>query len=362
MKKGKAGRIFVCVLGLWLLGAGVAAAAEGTHTLAVDTAWLQQNLENPDVIVVDVRPEAAYNEGHIPGAINVDVNSLQSKPNSILLSVSKAEEILGGKGIDGSKHLVLYGEGREIAFLEFWMLDYLGVPKVSVLDGGIEAWQAAGGRLTQEARTLPAATFKAKPDAFKYARVEEVLAGLNDPNVQVLDVRTPGEYKGTDVRALRGGHIPGAINMPYEENFQKDSTVLKPLDELAQMYAKLDKNKTFIVYCQTGTRSTNTYLVLRELGFKVRNFDASWTVWGSNTALPAEDVTYYNFVPVNQALKQVGQLATGAAPAAGAAQPGAAAEKPAGTSNAGPYFLAAVALAVAFASLLRRAPAGTHGA
>lgn len=350
----------LCLAALWV----PAAAAEETHPLTVDVAWLQQNLDK--VVVVDVRPEAAYKEGHIPGAINIDVNSLQSKPNSILLPVSKVEKTLGDKGIDGSKRVVLYGEGREIAFLEFWMLDYLGVPDVKVLDGGIEAWKAAGGNLTQDATTLPATTFKAKPDSFKYVTVQEVLAAIRDPNVQILDVRTPGEYAGTDVRSLRGGHIPGAINIPYEENFQENSTVMKPLSELEKMYAaKLDKNKTIIVYCQTGTRSTNTYLVLRELGYKVRNFDASWAVWGSNTNLPVEGETYYNFVPVNKALKDVEELkkaASGGEAATPAATAPAGEQKAAGGSSAGPYLVALVALAVAFAALLRRAPAESHKA
>lgn len=348
----------LCVAALWV----PAAAAEETHPLAVDVAWLQQNLDK--VIVVDVRPEAAYKEGHIPGAINIDVNTLQTKPNSILLPVAKVAKILGDKGIDGSKRVVLYGEGHEIAFLEFWMLDYIGVPDVKVLDGGIEAWKAAGGKVTQDVTTLPATTFTPKPDSFKYATVQEVLAATRDPNVQILDVRTPGEFNGTDVRALRGGHIPGAINIPYEENFQEKSTVMKPLSELEKMYAaKLDKNKTIIVYCQTGTRSTNTYLVLKELGYKVRNFDASWAVWGNDTSLPVEGVTYYNFVAVNKALKDVDALmkASAGGEAAKPAAPGGE-QKAAGGSSAGPYLVAVIALAVAFAALLRKAPSETHKA
>lgn len=351
---------------LFLLGLGAGAGAETTHPLMVDVAWLQQNVNNPDVIVVDVRPEDAYKKGHIPGAVSIDVNLLQSKPNSLILAPDKAADVLGKKGIDGSKRVVLYGEGKEIAFLEFWMLDYLGVPDVKVLDGGIEAWEKAGGQLSQEERTLPATTFKPNPDKSKIVSVDDVLAALKDPKVQILDVRTPGEFKGTDVRALRGGHIPGAINIPYEDNFQENSTVLKPLSELEKMYAgKLDKAKTIIVYCQTGTRSTNTYLVLKELGYKVRNFDASWVVWGSRVDLPAENVTWYNFVPVNNAIKDVNKLKeqVAAAPAAPAAQGGAAEQAPrTGGSSAGPYLVAIVALAVAFAALLRKAPGEAHRA
>ncbi len=269
--------------------------------LVVDSAWLDRN--SGKVVIVDVRDKDAYREGHIQNAINMPVNSLQSKPDAILLPSRELEKILGGKGLDISKEVVLYGAGKEIASLEFWMLDYLGMQKVHVLDGGIEQWK---GRLSTVETKLPPAVFRANPDPGKYAATDYVGGALKKTGVVILDVRTPGEYKGTDVRSLRGGHIPGAINMNFEGNYLEGSTRLKSTDELAKLYSGLDKNKEIIVYCQTGTRATNTYLVLKELGFpRVRNYDASWVEWGSNLSLPADDVSYFNFMSLIGAVKKL---------------------------------------------------------
>ncbi len=344
----------VCLSIAW---ASIAVGASA-HPLAVSVADLKKNLNSSDIIIVDVRKADAYKEGHVPGAINVDVNTLQSKSNAILKPVSKVEEILGSNGIDGSKELVFYGEGREIAYLAFWMLDYLGAPNVRVLDGGIEAWKDDGGKLSTEEKKLPATMFKANPDPSRYATMQQVQASLNDPNVQIVDVRTPDEYSGEDIRSLRGGHIPGAINIPYESNFQGESTLLKPLDELDKLYAsKLDKNKTIIVHCQTGTRSANTYYILRELGYKVRNYDASWIQWGSNLSLPVQNETFYNFAKLNKSLKDLGEFAAGGAAPGKAGKATTAAQenaKASGGSGAGPYIVALIALVVAIAALVRK--------
>ncbi|MDI6716364.1 MAG: sulfurtransferase, partial [Actinomycetota bacterium] len=325
---------------------------------AISVADLKQNLTNPNIIIIDVREAEDYQAGHIPGAINIDVTKLQTKSNAILKPIPKVEEILGSSGIDSSKELVLYGKEREIAFLGFWMFDYLGVPKVRILDGGIEAWKAADGRISTEAKTLPAATFRANPNASRYATVQQVLSSLKDPNVQIVDARTPDEYIGEDIRSLRGGHIPGAINIPYEENFQGEGTTLKPFDELQKLYAsKLDKNKSIIVYCQTGTRSTNTYFILRELGYNVRNFDASWIQWGSNLSLPAENETFYNFAKLNKTLKELTE--GGSAPTSKTEPASKTEQSPqesgsTGSAGAGPYILALIALAIGVVALLRR--------
>ncbi|MBE0446727.1 MAG: sulfurtransferase [Actinobacteria bacterium] len=357
MKRRRLWLIVLLAVYLTAVWASVA-IGESTHPLAVSVESLKQNLDKPGVIIVDIRPAEDYQAGHIAGAINIEVDKLQTKSNAILHPVSKVEEILGSSGIDGSKELVLYGEGKEKAFLALWMLDHLGTSNVRVLDGGIEAWKAANGKMTSDARALPATTFRANPDPARYATTQQVLDSTKDPNVQIVDVRTPDEFKGEDIRSLRGGHIPGAINIPYEENFQGEGTVLKPLDELEKLYAaKLDKSKNIVVYCQTGTRSTNTYFILRELGYNVRNYDASWIEWGSNFSLPIENATYYNFAKVNKTLKELSAPAAGSSapsPEAGKAEPIAQESGTTRTSGVGPYILAFIALAVAVAALLRR--------
>jgi len=280
--------------------------AEQSHALlktdiVVDHEWLSQH--RAGIVIVDVRDHGPYLEGHIPGAINIPVNELQSKPDAILLPEKQLEGILGSKGLDLDREVVLYGEGGELAYLEYWMLDYLGMKHVHVLDGGLEEWSAQTSQLEA---VLSPVVFKANPDARKYATTSYVKARLKKRDTIILDARTAAEYKGTDVRSLRGGHIPGAININYKENFVADSTKLKSLDELANIYGKLDRKKEIIVYCQTGTRAANTYVVLKELGFpRVRNYDASWIVWGTRQDLPVEDVSYINFFSIIQAIKKL---------------------------------------------------------
>ncbi|MCL5023767.1 MAG: sulfurtransferase [Nitrospirae bacterium] len=293
------------VLGIWaiifsvmLLSTAAYAASQFQHL--VDAAWLAQHGK---VTVVDVRNRDAYLKGHIPGAVNIPVNDLQSKPDAILFAVPQVEKMLGEKGLTIDTDTVVYGSGKEIAFLEFWMLDYLGMEKLHVLDGGMDEWK---GQIAKDETKLPPAVFKAKPKQGLYATTAYVKHALKKKDEILLDVRTPGEYTGKDVRALRGGHIPGAVNINYDENFREGSTSLKSPDELAKLYSGLDRKKEIIVYCQTGTRATNTLFVLKELGFqRVRNYDASWIEWGSNPELPAADVSYFNFVSVMKQIKKL---------------------------------------------------------
>jgi len=295
---GRLFKILGMVFVFTLLSSGAYAASS---QLPVDSAWINQH--NGKIVLVDVRNRDAYLKGHIPDAVNIPVDDLQSKPDAILLPVHQVEKILGEKGLDINKEVVLYGAGREIAYLEFWMLDYMGMKDLHVLDGGIEQWK---GKLSTAETKLPPAVFKASPRPNIYAATSYVKNALRKPHIILLDVRTTGEYKGTDVRSLRGGHIPGATNIDFEENYQDGSTKLKSMDELAKLYSKLDKKNEVIVYCQTGTRATNTYFVLKALGFpNVRNYDASWVEWGSNLSLPADDVSYFNFVSVIKTLKKL---------------------------------------------------------
>lgn len=267
----------------------------------VDTHWLAQMKH---IILVDVRDKDVYLEGHIPDAVSIPLSDLQSKPDAIPYPVGKLNEILGEYGLNMDSDVVLYGEGKEIAYREYWILDYLGMKHIHVLDGGIDAWK---GRLSTSVKTLPPSSFTAKPDQYKYATTQYLRGHLHASSVILLDVRTAGEYIGTDVRSLRGGHIPGAININFEQNYEPGTTILKPVSELAKIYSKLAKSKEIITYCQTGTRAANSYFVLRKLlGFpKVRNYPDSWVVWGTRLDLPAEDVSYFNFVTVLKAIKEL---------------------------------------------------------
>ena len=278
------------------------AAAAGTDLL-VDNNWLK--VHGPQVAVIDVRDREVYMKGHIPGAINIPVTSLRTKPDGVMVPVAVAEEMLGNKGLSIEKEAVLYGSGREDAFLLFWMFDFLGMRRVYVLDGGIERVK---GRLSTEEPSFAAVTFKAEPKLIDRSDADYIKTVLNNSSVNIIDTRTPAEYKGEDVRALRGGHIPGAVNINFAGNFQGDTTTLKPRQELANIYGSLDPEKETIVYCQTGARASNEFFVLKELGFKkVRVYIPSWVEWGSRPDLPADSVTYFNFVTILKRLSELEQ-------------------------------------------------------
>ena len=249
-----------------------------------------------------------YNDGHIPGAVTIGgicARVLRMPPNDVVFpdpkdpkkyDTKKYEEILGNAGISNDKTIVVYATKRITdATVGFWILDWLGAKDVRFLNGGIEAWTGAGKKLDTTPTKLPPAKFKANPETMKkrIATTEDVLkiAKGEAKNVQLVDSRTPGEYAGTDVRAKRGGRIPNVTlgNLHYDVAFDKATGKIKSMDELEKLYGKLDKNKRTVPYCQTGTRSTLTYMVFKLMGFKdTANYDDSWIIWGNREDLPLE--------------------------------------------------------------------------
>jgi thiosulfate/3-mercaptopyruvate sulfurtransferase len=197
-------------------------------------------------------------------------------------------------------------------------LQYFGGGNVRVYHEGIEDWTAAGRPISRDAAQLAPVALKLEINPAVAVTTKETVARLNDPNVQILDVRTPQEFIGEDIRAIRGGHIPGAINIPYEQNWIDPETLgklarkqitnnagmsLKPAEGLKRLYSRLDPNKETIVYCQSGARASQTAGVLQQLGFtKVKVYDSSWLGYGNTLDAPAENVTFFNVGLLNSRL------------------------------------------------------------
>jgi thiosulfate/3-mercaptopyruvate sulfurtransferase len=198
----------------------------------------------------------------------------------------------------------------------FWALELFGCNSglkkctVSYYDGGVDGWKAEGGSFEQTAPAVKPATFKASDGTKRGASAEEVARiAEGKKNAVIIDARTPGEYGGTDVRALRGGHIPKAINIEFAKNFDAATFRMLPLDQLQPVYKDVPKSARVIVHCQTGQRASYTYLVLRALGYQdVANYHDGWRVYGSDLKLPVEDETWYDFNKVNGAVKAVKEL------------------------------------------------------
>lgn len=243
-----------------------------------------------------------YNDGHIPGAITLGGNaakvlrtsdiSVVFKDGSGNIDVKKYEHILGAAGISSDRTVVVYGDAPGITntTTSFWVLELLGHKDVRFLNGGIEAWQTAGKKLTTSPTKLPPASYVAKLNLNRIATTEEVrkVATGELKNVTLVDSRTAAEHAGTDVRAKRGGRLPNCLlNVSHVETFDRNNGTIKPQAELEKIYGPLDRNTRIIPHCQTGTRSTLTYLVFRLMGFKnPANYDDSWIVWGNSEDLP----------------------------------------------------------------------------
>jgi thiosulfate/3-mercaptopyruvate sulfurtransferase len=302
---------------------GAFATAARAQQAVVDTDFVVQAAAR-GAILWDVRSQEEYKKGHIPGAVNFDDPQTQLRDGKTedYLPLPQIEKLLGAAGIDPGKEIVVYGnKALPSAYFAYQTLRYLGAQRVHVYHGGFDDWKAAGKAVSTERTALPVVEFDAKLDQRLLVSTQDVVARLNRPGVQILDARTAKEFSGDDIRALRGGRIPGARNVPYESNWldpdtprklqrkqvdNKDGMALKPRAALRELYAALDPDKETIVYCQSGSRAAETATVLQDLGFKdVKIYDGSWLAWGNTFDAPVENVSYFNVGRVNGLLNQL---------------------------------------------------------
>jgi len=269
----------------------------------VDTQWVADHLNDPTVKLVEVDVDTnAYDAGHIKGAIGLDWRKdLQARPIRDLLSKEGLEALLSSKGISSDDTLIVYGDNNNwFAAWFVWNLKYYGHKDVRLINGGRKKWQDEGRELVTDPPTITPATYKAgQPNTAIRALRDEVLADLGRAGVVLVDVRSPKEYSGELLApenlpqegAQRGGHIPGAANIPWGQAVREDGT-FKPVEELRALYASkgVTPDKAVIAYCRIGERSSHTWFVLHYLLDypKVRNYDGSWTEWGSLIAAPIE--------------------------------------------------------------------------
>jgi thiosulfate/3-mercaptopyruvate sulfurtransferase len=301
----------VAIFGHALFALLIAAPAHAARI--VDTATVAQAMSR-GAILWDIREAEAYSKGHIPGALNLGTrvcSQLRTPVSWDYIPIERITSRLGAWGIDPGKEIIAYADkGSACPYFILVSLELVGAKNVHVYHGGIDDWKAAGRPLATTATTLPPITLDLHPQPGVIVSTDEVKASLTDPKVQFLDVRTPDEFVGLDVRALRGGHIPHAVNIPYEQNWidpeslikvakkqlaNNDGFALKSREELKQVYAKLNPALKTIVYCQSSPRASVTATVLKDLGFRdVRVYDASWAGYGNRFELPAENETYFD--------------------------------------------------------------------
>ena len=269
----------------------------------VSTEWVAEHGGDANVRLVEVDVDtSAYEQGHVAGAVGWNWQSqLQQSLRRDVISKEEVEQLLGSAGIDNNTTVILYGDNNNwFAAWAFWQLKYYGHNDVRLMNGGRAKWVAENRPLTTGAATPAAKTYRASgPNENLRAYRDYVLSAVNSGNISLVDVRAPAEYSGELLApanlpqegAQRGGHIPGAANIPWAQAANEDGT-FKSADELQQLYGGkgIDGSKETIAYCRIGERSSHTWFALTQLlGFQnVRNYDGSWTEWGSIVGAPIE--------------------------------------------------------------------------
>ena len=278
----------------------------------VDIAQLDAAL-NRGAILWDVRSADEYKRGHLPGAINFgDAGKvLRDEQKEDFLPTATIEKLFSEAGLDPSKEIIVYGaRGNAYAYFGGYAVRFFGGKKVAVFHDGFEGWREAGRPVSTDGTKLAPVALKLETAPALVLSTAEVLERFSRPGVQVVDVRTRKEFSGADIRAIRGGHIPGAVNIPYEENWQDPATpqklakkevasteglALKTRPALEALYKGLDREKETIVYCQSGVRASETSAVLESLGFKnVKVYDSSWLGWAAKLSAPVDNETFLN--------------------------------------------------------------------
>lgn len=278
------------------------------NEVLVSTDWVLENLNNPNVRIVEVNEDILlYDTGHIPGAVKIDWHTeLNDSIIRDFIDEKKFEELCSRKGISNDTTVVFYGDKNNWwACYAFWVFKLFGHKECRIMDGGRKKWLAEGKPVTRDIPTYPRTSYKANPRndkeirAFKDEILELYRSGRLGKDVKLVDVRSVQEYTGQLIHmpdypqegALRGGHIPTAINIPWAKNVNEDGT-FKSVEELKKMYEELDitPDKEVIAYCRIGERSSLTWFVLKYLlkYDKVKNYDGSWTEWGNSVGLPIE--------------------------------------------------------------------------
>jgi len=269
----------------------------------VSTEWVAEHGGDANVRLVEVDVDtSAYEQGHIAGAVGWNWQSqLQQPVQRDLATKEEIEQLLGGSGIGNDTTVILYGDNNNwFAAWAFWQLKYYGHGDVRLMNGGRVKWEAEGRPMTTESPSVSAVSYTASEgDQSIRAYRDQVLSLVNAGGISLVDVRSPAEFSGELLAppaapqegSQRGGHIPGASNIPWGQAVAEDGT-FKSADDLHALYGSqgIDGSRETIAYCRIGERSSHTWFVLTQLlGFEdVRNYDGSWTEWGSIVGAPIE--------------------------------------------------------------------------
>jgi thiosulfate/3-mercaptopyruvate sulfurtransferase len=266
----------------------------------VTTDWLEKNLNNPKLRLIEVSVDTGvYERGHIQGAVNFKWHTdLVDPVKRDIVSKENFEKLLRQAGVNNDSTIVIYGDSNNwFAAWGAWVFDVYGVKNVKLLDGGRKKWEAEKRPLTPLATKVTAGTVKVSDanNALRARLIDVVAIANKKSDTALVDIRSPDEFTGkifapagVQETAIRAGHIPGAVNVPWGQAVAEDGTFKSP-EELKKVYAAvgIDGKKPIITYCRIGERSSHTWFALSKiLGYNVKNYDGSWTEYGNSVGNP----------------------------------------------------------------------------
>lgn len=291
----KTSQFLLKVSAIFILPLGALQASE----FLVDTKWLQENLNNPNVRIIEVSVNPGqFERGHIPGAVNFKWHTdLVDPVRRDIVTSKNLQDKLRKAGVNKDTTVILYGDNNNwFAAWGAWVFDVYGIKNVKLLDGGRTKWEADKLPLSARSQAYKVGNISVNGANTKLrARLVDVLNASNKKSAALVDIRSADEYNGkifapngVQELSIRAGHIPGAVNVPWGQAVAADGT-FKSKEELRKIYANvgIDGKKPIITYCRIGERSSHTWFALSKiLGYDVKNYDGSWTEYGNTVGLP----------------------------------------------------------------------------
>jgi thiosulfate/3-mercaptopyruvate sulfurtransferase len=267
-------------------------AEEGAAALLISAESLKGRLSESQFRLLDARSPAEYADGHIPGAVSVELEDWKtvSLAPGGLHDADAWSQRIGRLGVTRETEIVVYAANATDATRTWWILKFLGLPRVVILDGGWQAWQADRGPVDQHTPEVAATTFQPHFDSARLADQDEVLRKLEAPAVTVIDTRSRGEYRGESGQGARKGHIPGAVHQEWSSFLAEDGR-FKSIPQIRELLhsAGLTPGDVHITHCQTGGRASLNCFVMELAGYgPVKNYYCGWSEWSRSETAPVE--------------------------------------------------------------------------